>query len=49
MQHSAMNLSFDERPMPDINPDKLDVRVASGLQKWNENTAENLRFAGLFC
>ena len=46
MQRSALNLSYDEQPMPDINPDKLDVRVASGLfaglHEWNENTAENL-------
>ena len=46
MQRSALNLSYDEQPMPDINPDKLDIRVASGLfaglHEWNENTAENL-------
>ncbi len=39
-------LSFDEQPIPDINPDKLDVQVVSGLfaglRKWNERTAENL-------
>ncbi len=40
------NLSFDEQPMPDINPDRLDVQVVSGLfaglRAWNERTAENL-------
>ena len=46
MHRSALNLSYDEQPMPDINPDNLDVRVASGLfaglHEWNENSAENL-------
>ena len=32
MHRSALNLSYDEQPMPDINPDNLDVRVASGLR-----------------
>ena len=47
MRRSAMNLSYDEEPMPDINPDSLDVRVASGLfqglREWNKNTPETLR------
>lgn len=47
LQRSALNLSYDEEPMPDINLDSLDVRVASGLfsglQEWNENIPETLR------
>ena len=47
LRRSALNLSYDEEPMPDINPDTLDVRVASGLfsrlREWNQNTAETLR------
>jgi predicted HTH transcriptional regulator len=31
MRRSALNLSYDEDPMPDINPEALDFRVASGL------------------
>ena len=31
MRRSALNLSYDEEPLPDINPDTLDVRVVSGL------------------
>lgn len=27
LRRSALNLSYDEEPMPDINPDTLDVRV----------------------
>ena len=46
MRRSALNLSYDEEPMPDINPDNLDIRVASGLfaglREWNESTAETL-------
>jgi len=47
LRRSALNLFYDEEPMPDINPDTLDVRVASelfsGLREWNQNTAETLR------
>ncbi len=28
MRRSALNPSFDEKPMPDINPGPLDDRVA---------------------
>jgi len=46
MRRSALNLAYDEEPMPDINPDKLDVRVASGLfaglREWTRGTAETL-------
>ncbi|MEI7706881.1 MAG: hypothetical protein WCI90_01325 [Chlorobium sp.] len=28
MRRSTLNPSFDEKPMPDINPDPLDDRVA---------------------
>jgi len=46
MRRSALNLAYDEEPMPDINPDNLDVRVASGLfagaREWNKGTAETL-------
>jgi len=31
MRRSALNLSYDEEPMPDINPEVLDLRVPSGL------------------
>jgi len=47
MRRSAQNLCYDEEPMPDINPDNLDVRVVSGLfpeiKKWNDSKAETLR------
>ena len=47
MRRSALNLSYDEEPMPDINPEELDFRVASGLfaglREWNEHTPETLR------
>lgn len=47
MRRSALNLSYDEEPMPDVNPEALDFRVASGLfaglRDWNENTPETLR------
>lgn len=46
MRRSALNLSYDEEAMPDINPEVLDIRVASGLfaglREWNESTAETL-------
>jgi predicted HTH transcriptional regulator len=46
MRRSALNLSYDEEPMPDINPEVLDLRVASellaGLREWNDSTAETL-------
>jgi predicted HTH transcriptional regulator len=31
MRRSALNLSYDEELMPEINPEALDLRVASGL------------------
>lgn len=47
MRRSAVNLSYDEEPMPDSNPEALDFRVASGLfsgvREWNETTPETLR------
>jgi len=47
MRRSALNLSYDEEAMPDINPDTLDVRVASGLfagfRDWNDSVPETLR------
>lgn len=46
MRRSALNLSYDEEPMPDVNPEALDFRVASGLmsgfREWNESTPESL-------
>jgi len=46
LRRSVMSRSFDEEPMPEINPEVLDFRVASGLltdlKKWHENTPENL-------
>jgi len=39
--------SFDEEPMPEINPEAIDFRVASGLfsglREWSENKMESLR------
>ncbi len=47
LTRSARNLSYDEEPMPDINPEALDFRVASGLfdglREWDETTPETLR------
>jgi ATP-dependent DNA helicase RecG len=47
MRRSTLNLSYDEEPMPDINPEELDLRVASGLfaglREWNHTTPETLR------
>lgn len=47
LRRSALNSSYDEEPMPDINPEALDFRVASGLfaglREWNEQTPETLR------
>lgn len=46
MRRSTLNLSYDEEPMPDINPEALDFRVASGLfvgvREWNESAVETL-------
>ncbi len=46
MRRSALNLSYDEEAMPDINPEALDFRVASGLfagfRDWDNSMAENL-------
>ncbi len=47
MRRAALNLSYDEEPMPDINSEALDFRVASGLfsglRKWSGRMAETLR------
>ncbi|MBP7964751.1 MAG: putative DNA binding domain-containing protein [Caldilineaceae bacterium] len=47
MRRSALNLSYDEEPMPALNPEVLDFRVASGLfaglREWNEHTPDTLR------
>jgi ATP-dependent DNA helicase RecG len=47
LRRSALNLSYDEEPMPHINPEALDFRVASGLfaglRDWTEHTPETLR------
>lgn len=47
MRRSALNLSYDEEPMPELNPEVLDFRVASGLfaglREWNEHTPDTLR------
>ena len=47
MRRSALNLSYDEEAMPDINPEALDFRVASGLfagvRDWNDSVPETLR------
>jgi len=46
LRRSVLSRSFDEEPMPEINPEALDFRVDSGLltdlKKWHENTPENL-------
>jgi predicted HTH transcriptional regulator len=47
LRRSALNLSYDEEPMPESNPEALDFRVASGLfsglREWNKTTPETLR------
>jgi len=47
MRRSALNLSYDEELMPEINPEALYLRVASGLfaglREWNESMPETLR------
>ena len=46
MRRSALSMSYDEEPMPDMNPEALDFRVASGLfaglRAWSNSTAETL-------
>jgi predicted HTH transcriptional regulator len=46
MRRSALNLSYDEEPLPEVNPDTIDFRVASGLfaglREWSDSTAETL-------
>ena len=46
IRRSVANISYDEQPMPEINPEELDFRVASGLfgelRKWRENIPETL-------
>lgn len=46
MRRSALNLAYDEEPMPEVNPEALDLRVASGLfagvREWNDSMAETL-------
>lgn len=47
MRRSALNLAFDEEPVPELNPEVLDFRVASGLfagiRVWSETMPETLR------
>jgi predicted HTH transcriptional regulator len=47
LRRSAMNIAYDEEPMPHVNPEALDFRVASGLfaglRAWNKHTPETLR------
>ncbi len=46
LRRSALNIPYDEEAMPDLNPEALDFRVASGLfaglRQWNEQTPETL-------
>ncbi len=46
MRRTALNLSYDEEPIPEVNPEAIDFRVASGLfselQEWTSNKAETL-------
>jgi predicted HTH transcriptional regulator len=48
MRRWALNLSYDEEPLPEVNPDTIDFRVASGLfaglREWSDSTAETLSF-----
>ena len=32
-RRSALNLSYDEEPMPDINPEEMDFRVGCGNEQ----------------
>lgn len=47
LRRTALNLSYDEEPMPDLDPEVLDFRVASGLfagsREWHDGSAETLR------
>ena len=47
MRRSALNLAYDEEPLPGLNSEDLDFRVASGLFSglgdWHETTPETLR------
>ncbi len=46
LKRSAVKRSFDEEAVPDLNPEAVDFRVASGLfpglQQWNQTMAETL-------
>ena len=46
LRRTALNLSYDEEAMPEVNPEAIDFRVASGLfsklQEWSQNKAETL-------
>jgi predicted HTH transcriptional regulator len=47
MRRAALNLCYDEEPLPNLNPEVLDFRVASGLfsglREWTSRTPETLR------
>jgi hypothetical protein len=46
------SIGYIEDAMVDVNPDSLDVQVASwlfaGLREWNERSSETLRLFGRF-
>jgi len=46
------SIGYTEDAMVDVNPDSLDVQVASwlfaGLREWNERNSETLRLFGRF-
>ncbi len=52
LQRSVLNTSYDETPMPEANPEALDLSFASGLfaglREWNEHTPETLRLTTLY-
>jgi hypothetical protein len=47
-----VNLSFDERLMHEINPESLNLRLASGLfaglREWNERRPKTIHMAEYF-
>ena len=46
LRRSVLNRTNDEEPMPEINPEAIDCRVAAGLfaglKKWHEKISETL-------
>jgi len=46
LKRTAVKQSFDEEPLPDLNPEAVDLRVASGLfsgfRQWDQTMGETL-------